>query len=140
MLTLGKNLRYSLALKSEPESITVLDNLLVQFAKNHKLNTHKYADACVAIGEALNNAIYHGNKLNNDKKVSLELLFLKNQTLYCTISDEGLGFDYNNLPNPTLPHNIEKLTGRGVFIMRYNAYKCAFNAAGNKVEMQFLLS
>jgi serine/threonine-protein kinase RsbW len=53
------------------------------------------------------------------------------------ISDNGAGFDYNNLPDPTAPENIEKENGRGVFLMKSLADEVAFNDSGNEVSIYF---
>jgi serine/threonine-protein kinase RsbW len=53
------------------------------------------------------------------------------------IEDEGPGFDYNNLPDPTAPENIEKPHGRGVFLMRKLADQCEFQDDGRIVIMDF---
>ena len=54
-----------------------------------------------------------------------------------TIEDEGPGFDYDNLPDPTAPENIEKPHGRGVFLMRKLSDRCAFEDFGRVVIMDF---
>jgi serine/threonine-protein kinase RsbW len=48
-----------------------------------------------------------------------------------------MGFDYNNLADPTAPERLEELTGRGVFILKHLADQCIFNAKGNEVELHF---
>jgi serine/threonine-protein kinase RsbW len=53
------------------------------------------------------------------------------------ISDEGTGFDYYNLPDPTAPENLEKETGRGVFLMKELADQVIFSENGRVVEMYF---
>jgi serine/threonine-protein kinase RsbW len=55
----------------------------------------------------------------------------------CSLADEGEGFDYNRLPDPTAPENLENLTGRGVFIIKHLADQCIFNLKGNEVELHF---
>jgi len=56
------------------------------------------------------------------------------------VQDEGKGFDFDHLPDPTDPENIEKLTGRGVFLMRQLSDALRFVGNGNAVEMKFKLS
>ena len=51
--------------------------------------------------------------------------------------DEGPGFDYENLPDPTAPENIERPNGRGVFLMRNLADECGFEDDGRIVELKF---
>ena len=53
------------------------------------------------------------------------------------ISDEGHGFDYLNLPDPTDPENIEKPSGRGVFLMKHLADQIIFSENGRVVELYF---
>jgi len=54
-----------------------------------------------------------------------------------TIEDEGPGFDYDNLPDPTAPENIEKPHGRGVFLMKKLADNCLFEDNGRVVILEF---
>jgi serine/threonine-protein kinase RsbW len=54
-----------------------------------------------------------------------------------TVTDEGPGFDYDHLPDPTAEENLENLTGRGVFIVKHLADQCIFNTKGNEVELHF---
>jgi len=54
-----------------------------------------------------------------------------------TVTDQGLGFHYKHLPDPTDPENIENLHGRGVFIMRSLADIIEYNLPGNQVKMRF---
>jgi len=60
-----------------------------------------------------------------------------NNTITFKVKDMGSGFDYNNLPDPTAPENIEKVTGRGVFLMKNLADLVVFSDNGSTVEIQF---
>ena len=60
-----------------------------------------------------------------------------NSHLIFKVKDEGPGFDFDNLPDPTAPENIEKPTGRGVFLMKNLADNCEFLDDGNTVELKF---
>ena len=55
------------------------------------------------------------------------------------IKDEGEGFDFNNLPDPTAPENLEKPTGRGVFLMKNLSDLVVFSDNGSVVEIHFKL-
>jgi serine/threonine-protein kinase RsbW len=57
--------------------------------------------------------------------------------LIFTITDEGEGFDFNKLLDPSEPENIENLTGRGVFLIQKLADQCVFNSKGNELELHF---
>jgi len=88
------------------------------------------------LNEAFINAIKHGNKLDPNKKVIINAEVDAKRVIW-TITDEGEGFDYTHLADPTAPENLENLTGRGVFIIKHLADQYIFNAKGNEVELHF---
>jgi serine/threonine-protein kinase RsbW len=57
--------------------------------------------------------------------------------LFFRITDQGAGFDFENVPDPTAPENLEKPNGRGVFLMRQLADECTFSDEGRIVELRF---
>ena len=67
--------------------------------------------------EAVQNAIIHGNKLDERKKVKIDLI-VDEDTIKVIIEDEGSGFDPNCLANPTCGDNIAKENGRGIFFIK----------------------
>ncbi|MGM0531457.1 MAG: ATP-binding protein, partial [Bacteroidota bacterium] len=56
------------------------------------------------------------------------------------ISDNGPGFNHQDLPDPTKPENIEKTHGRGIFLMKHLADEVEFNEKGNEVKISFSLT
>lgn len=113
----------------------------------------------VALEEALTNSLYHGNL-----EISSELREKDFLTYYATyeersrqmpyverrifvdatitrdkaefvIRDEGPGFDPASLPDPTDPANLERLSGRGVLLMRTFMDELEYNSTGNEVRM-----
>jgi len=127
---------YTLQLPSRPESIALLENLIEEIADRHNVSEDTFANMMTCLCEVGNNAIIHGNKLDDNKKVIVNA-DVDNRKIVWTVTDEGEGFDYNNLPDPTAPENLEALTGRGVFIIKHLADQCIFNAKGNEVELHF---
>ena len=89
-------------------------------------------------GVVMRSAIIHGNGQDESKNVCIEL-HRRKDAIAIRISDEGRGFDYNNVPDPTLPENVCKCGGRGVFLMRNCSDQIAFRNNGSTVEMQFKL-
>jgi len=127
---------YTLQLPSKQESITLLENLIEEIADKHKISEDTFANMMTCLSEAANNAIVHGNKLDPDKIVIVNA-DVEPRRIIWTVTDEGEGFDYNDLPDPTAPENLENLTGRGVFIIKHLADQCIFNTKGNEVELHF---
>ncbi|MBS1524313.1 MAG: ATP-binding protein [Bacteroidetes bacterium] len=127
---------YTLQLPSKPESIVLLENLIEEIADKHQVSEDTFANMMTCLNEIAINAIVHGNKLDESKKVIINAE-VEPKRIVWTITDEGEGFDYDHLPDPTAEENLENLTGRGVFIVKQLADQCIFNAAGNEVELHF---
>ena len=71
----------------------------------------------MAVREVTVNAVVHGNRYNKKKKVHLGLE-TSNSGLSVIIGDEGDGFDLSSLPDPTLPENLLRQSGRGLLLVR----------------------
>ena len=121
---------------SKPENIAVVEKLIDKISADHGIVAEHYGNVLIAMTEGVNNAIVHGNKLDETKSVSVSCA-IDEKTLVFRITDEGPGFDYDNLPDPTAPENIEKPHGRGVFLMRHLADECSFEDEGRIVELTF---
>ena len=127
---------YTLQLPSKPESITLLEALIEKIADKHQASEDTFANMMTCLNEIAINAIVHGNKLDESKKVIVNAEVDPKRVIW-TVTDEGPGFDYDHLPDPTAMENIENLTGRGVFIVKQLADQCVFNSKGNEVELHF---
>ena len=121
---------------SKPENIAVVEQLIDKLCEDPGIESEQYGNVLIAMTEAVNNAIVHGNKLDPEKSVTVGCA-VDGQNLVFRITDEGPGFDHSNLPDPTAPENIEKPHGRGVFLMRHLADECAFEDDGRIVELTF---
>jgi serine/threonine-protein kinase RsbW len=125
---------------SKSENISLVEKLIDDVCAEYKVNEDHYGNILVAVTEAVNNALYHGNKLNPDKMVDISFEPKGESTLVFTIKDQGDGFDIAALPDPTNPENLEKISGRGVFLMKSLSDNIEFNDDGRSVEMQFKLN
>jgi serine/threonine-protein kinase RsbW len=130
---------HSLQLASNSESVAVLENFVDDLAQKMQIGDDVYANLMTCLNEAITNAIYHGNKQSSNKKVFVNLEIINNKRLVFTIADEGDGFDFTSIPDPTEQSNLEKLTGRGVYIMKRLADQCIYNSKGNELELHFKL-
>ena len=130
---------YSLQIVSQPESINLVEKLIDEIKSEYNIHEECYGNMLVAVTEAVNNAIQHGNKYDPEKMVHISYEIEPDQIAF-TVSDEGTGFDYINLPDPTDPENIEKPTGRGVFLMKHLADQIIFSENGRVVELYFKTS
>ncbi|MGK7393789.1 MAG: ATP-binding protein [Candidatus Cyclobacteriaceae bacterium M3_2C_046] len=120
------------------ENIRIIESFIDNAKDKFRLNDDIYGNIMIAVTESVNNAIKHGNKNNKQKNVSLTLTLNEN-ILKFIIEDQGNGFDYNNLPDPTSPENIDKPSGRGIFLMRHLCDEIHFKDEGKIVELYFYI-
>lgn len=126
-------------LASNTENIRLVERLVEDVCEVFNVNEDNYGNILIAVTEAVNNAIYHGNAGNPDKEFQIGFESTGNNIIF-SVSDEGKGFDYDNLPDPTDPVNIDKPHGRGVFLMKNLADKVEFNQQGKEVLLTFDLN
>ncbi len=128
----------SLKITSKPENISVVEKFVDDLRHEVNIGDDVYGNVLISLTEAANNAIIHGNKCDAKKDVTIDYeLDARGKNLTFIIKDQGPGFDYNNLPDPTEPENLEKTHGRGVFLMMQLADMVVFSDKGATVEMQF---
>ena len=128
--------KQSLNFYSKADNIVIAEKLVDDVCKKFSVDEDFYGNILIAVTEAVNNAINHGNRQNPDKKVQLDFVERADRLSF-SIQDEGEGFDHNALPDPTDPENIEKISGRGVFLMKHLADEVEFSQNGTRVEMIF---
>jgi serine/threonine-protein kinase RsbW len=138
LLMQGNDQLQTLELRSQPDSIGAVERMIDQLRDQYEVSEDMYGNMLVALTEAVTNAIYHGNQSDPGKKVHIKYGRVNN-SLNFTISDEGRGFDYYNLPDPTAPENLEKECGRGIFLMKHLTDQLIFSENGRVVELHFKL-
>ena len=121
------------------ENIRVVESFIDNSKDTFQIEDDIYGNIMVAVTEAVNNAIRHGNKFDKDKNVYLSL-FVEPQQLKFEIEDEGAGFNYDNLDDPTAPENLENPGGRGIFLIRHLADEVEFSKEGRRVQLTFQLT
>jgi serine/threonine-protein kinase RsbW len=125
-----------LKIESSISNLRIVENAIDEVMTEIGITQENYGKILVSTLEAVNNAIMHGNKFDRDKFVDVEISFRK-EKLKVKISDEGNGFMPDEVPDPTLPKNIESLNGRGIFLMSKLADEIKYSKRGNAVTMYF---
>jgi serine/threonine-protein kinase RsbW len=136
-MVLAENQKIRIA--SRAENIILVERMIEDVCDLFNISEDYYGNILVAITEAVNNAIYHGNQANPKKNIDIFFKSFPDHVTF-TVKDEGKGFNYTNLPDPTNPENIEKPNGRGVFLMRNLADKVSFEDNGSKVVLDFKMA
>ncbi len=126
----------SLKLASNQHAILSAEHLIDLICGEYSINEDVYGNVLISVTEAVNNAVFHGNL--NDSSLSLDLsVYLSDSEVCFVVSDQGTGFNYDELPDPTSPDNLLKENGRGVFLMRSLCDELAFENAGSIVLLYF---
>lgn len=126
----------TLKINSNPHSLLLVERLIEDVCDVYNVHEDCYGNILIAVTEAVNNAICHGNKNNPEKFVKIGFESDNNNLIF-SICDEGNGFDPSALPDPTDPSNIDKLSGRGVFLMTNLCDFIKFEENGKKVLLGF---
>jgi serine/threonine-protein kinase RsbW len=121
------------------ENITIIESFIDNAKEKFNINDDIYGNIMISVTECVSNAIIHGNKGNIKKIVDIELHFLEDQLKFI-IEDQGEGFDYNGLKDPTSPEYLEKTGGRGVFIMKHLSDEVQFEKEGRKAILIFYMN
>jgi serine/threonine-protein kinase RsbW len=125
-----------LIIQSDPAELVLVESLIDKVCADLAVDEDRFGNVLIAVTEAVNNAICHGNGSKAELKV--DVYVADHENVFCFgIQDCGQGFDHAHLPDPTSNENIEKEYGRGVFLMRNLADEVEFSQTGSRVDMYF---
>jgi serine/threonine-protein kinase RsbW len=132
-----RTLYRQLTLDSKPEVIHLVENVVDDLKTELEFKEDVYGNVMVAVTEAVNNSIIHGNEGDSSRKIFIDFETANQYCLLIRVRDEGEGFDPKTLPDPTAPENLENIGGRGVFLMQHLADEIRFSEDGKQVELIF---
>ena len=132
----GFSIVTEMVLPSDYQSLIDVEKLVGTVCEEFGVHEDAFGNVLIAVSEAVNNAIQHGNQNNPDAKVEVKVA---NQAdVFCIqIKDQGTGFSYESLHDPTAPENLLKDSGRGVFLMQHLADEVEFVNTGSVVNLYF---
>lgn len=123
---------------SSLKHIHIIEEYIEKVKIDYKIDDSVYGNIHLAVVEAVTNAIVHGNKLDESKEIYFNSE-KDNSSIRFIIKDQGTGFDASSIPDPTLPENREKISGRGVFLIKNLADNVIFEDNGTSLQMVFQL-
>ena len=131
-------MKKDLKIPSDIGNLRLVEKAIDELSLELELSDEVYGNVLVATMEATNNAIIHGNNSDPNKSVKIEIKLMEKE-LSVHIEDQGVGFDYSSVPDPTAPENLEKINGRGIFLMERLSDEILYLEAGRIVELRFKL-
>ncbi len=131
-------LPHTLVLSSERKSISIVEPFLSSLPECRSLEETRWFNILIAVTEAVNNAIIHGNKSNPAKQVTLTV-GADGEDIVISVLDEGIGFNPASVRDPREPENLLLEGGRGVFLIQALAKKVEYpkTPAGSLIVMRF---
>ena len=123
-----------MVIPSKLDAAQEAENKLLEEVAKHAYSEESIFAIKLAVEEALNNAVKHGNGFDSNKTISLTFRVGPGEAVV-TITDQGNGFDPETLADPTAEENLHKPTGRGIMLMRAYMDEVRFNEKGNQVHM-----
>ncbi len=125
-------------LKSDKSSLVLLEPVLENLRQILGIKDENFYNVMIAVTEAVNNAINHGNKQNPNKKVDF-VVQADSHNIYIKVKDEGNGFNPEQIADCLVPENLLKSSGRGIFIIRelMDNVEIHSNESGTTLEMYY---
>jgi len=123
-----------LVIASDPAEARRIQEQIEQLLQDRQAHDHDIFSIRLALEEALVNAIKHCNQSYPAKKVRISYRLLADR-FEVAISDEGTGFNPEDVPDPTAAENLERPCGRGLMLMRHYMSEVRYNDRGNAVTM-----
>ena len=122
--------------RSRQNAVVKAERLTEKVGRKCELSESVLQDICIAVTEAFNNAVEHGNNFQAQKFVTVSIDCTAD-ALRITVLDEGSGFDLEAVEEPLAPENISKPNGRGLLIVEsiMDEVKITPSTTGTKVVM-----
>jgi serine/threonine-protein kinase RsbW len=131
----GSLLEIDAWMPSEIKAISPLAERLMRLIEGSHCITGEEPAVELALREALNNAVVHGNRLDAHKLVHVRCRCKVGEGISLTVSDQGQGFDPRTVSDPVAVENLEKDHGRGIHLMKLAMDEVLFDKRGTEVHM-----
>jgi len=109
-----------------------LDGIFTEFRLDRTLFNRVF----LGVSEALSNSIIHGNRFDVNKNVTLRVFF-QTDFLVIEVVDEGKGFSFDCINDPTKPVNLMNEKGRGIFLIRQLSDEMVYSDCGRKLLIKY---
>jgi serine/threonine-protein kinase RsbW len=126
--------RFAFTISSDNDQSQDVQNKIMHDVHLRGFNSQSIFAIRLALEEAMMNAIKHGNRLDPKKKVHVEAMVDSRQA-EIIVEDEGPGFVRRAVPDPTLPENLEKCSGRGIHLIEAYMDDVQWSRGGRRLRM-----
>jgi serine/threonine-protein kinase RsbW len=106
----------TIVIPSNTDFLAEVDSFVEGLLRGYGIDESQIADIAISVSELVNNAIFHGNRASPDKTVTVKVGRFNN-SVRIAVSDQGGGFNPDDIANPIAEENLLKEVGRGIFIV-----------------------
>lgn len=124
-----------LVINSDTNELNKTKEFLYDFFKANNLSVDNFNRVFLCLSEAVINSIQHGNQNDKQKQISIQAA-CDEDLISIEINDEGNGFDYNQVDDPTKTENIKKESGRGIHIIKSLSKELEFKESGKCIQFK----
>ncbi len=124
-----------LIINSDKSELARVEKFLFECFTDFQLSVKNLNKTVLCVSEAVINSIEHGNQYDSNKKVTIEVVCNSGE-IDIIIKDEGDGFNYADITDPTKSENIKKESGRGIHIIKSLSNSLNYNEKGNTVRLK----
>jgi serine/threonine-protein kinase RsbW len=129
--------RLDVRFATDPAEAMLVQAQIVDWLKERKYSVRDVFGVRLSLEEGLMNAIKHGNQQDTSKTVRV-LCEVDDIQTYIEIEDEGMGFDPAAVPDPLAEENLDKASGRGLFLMRQYMSRVEYRESGRLLVLDKL--
>jgi serine/threonine-protein kinase RsbW len=129
-------LKREFVISSDLANIPRLRIFLDDFFAEAVLERSNFNMIFLGLSEAVTNSIVHGNRFDENKSVFIQLSYYENN-LEIEVRDEGEGFHFECVYDPTCLENIRKERGRGIYLIKKTASNIVFSEGGTRVMIKY---
>lgn len=130
----GYTTTIELRLETERNAMKKVEPYLYDLKQKLSVKDDVFYNLLIAVSEAVNNAVFHGNKLDKSKLINVKIE-VENRHIEIIVTDEGEGFDIENVGDPREPENLLKSHGRGVFLINELSDKVSYKIENSGVTV-----
>jgi serine/threonine-protein kinase RsbW len=128
--------QFEASIPSEIKAISPLVERLMRVIEGSHCVPGEEPAVELALDEALDNAVVHGNRMDRQKLVQVICRCESDRGISVVVKDQGEGFDPSAVPDPTAPENIGAEHGRGIWLMKSVMDEVSFERGGREVRMR----
>jgi serine/threonine-protein kinase RsbW len=121
---------------SEVRAISPLVDRLMRLIKRSQCVPGEEFDIELALREALDNAVVHGNQENSETKVHIRFRCHPGNEISIVVTDQGKGFDFENFVGDGIASEPASEHGRGIQLMKAYMDDVRFERGGSEVHMR----